>query len=96
MRSRIGAGVAGGRWDKKIADFETHAHELEDAMKERHSLELKQFHEQMDFANARMKFSRDLLNLRKIQETLAKQKEYAEAHKIKVKADNLVRWLGVL
>jgi hypothetical protein len=58
----------------------------------------------------RPKFSRDLLNLRKIQETLARQKEcvleilaavvsslisiarYAEAHKIKVKADNLEAW----
>jgi hypothetical protein len=35
------------------------------------------------------KFSKELLNLRKIQQTLAKQKEYAEAHKIKLKADNL-------
>lgn len=78
------------RWDKKISDFEKHAKELEDAMKERHSLELKQFHEQNDFGQVRPKYSRDLLNLRKIQETLARQSEYAEAHKVKVKADNLV------
>jgi hypothetical protein len=32
------------------------------------------------------------LNLRKIQDTLAKQKEYAEAHKIKLKSDALEAW----
>jgi hypothetical protein len=37
----------------------------------------------------RPKYSKDLLNLRKIQETLAKQKDYAEAHKMKLKADAL-------
>lgn len=79
-------------WDRKISDFEKHAKELEDAMKERHSLEMKQFHEQTDFSQVRPKFSRDLLNLRRIQETLARQKEYAEAHKVKVKADNLEAW----
>eukprot|EP00698_Gefionella_okellyi_P022164 TRINITY_DN7306_c0_g1_i1.p1 TRINITY_DN7306_c0_g1~~TRINITY_DN7306_c0_g1_i1.p1 ORF type:complete len:216 (+),score=57.64 TRINITY_DN7306_c0_g1_i1:201-848(+) len=80
-------------WDKKIADFEKHAKELDDAMRERHALELQQFQEQFqDEANAKPKFSRDLLNLRKIQETLAKQKEYAEAHKVKLKGDNLEQW----
>ncbi len=34
--------------------------------------------------------AQDLLNMRKIQETLAKQKEYAEAHKMKLKADSVV------
>jgi hypothetical protein len=32
------------------------------------------------------------LNLRKIQDTLAKQKDYAEAHKMKLKADALEAW----
>ena len=40
----------------------------------------------------RPKFSKDLLNLRKIQDTLAKQKDYAEAHKMKLKADALEAW----
>ena len=38
------------------------------------------------------KYSKDLLNLRKIQETLAKQKDYGEAHKMKLKADALEAW----
>merc|ERR1719506_1676328 len=37
----------------------------------------------------RPKFSKELLNSRKIQETLAKMKQYSEAHKIKLKADRL-------
>jgi hypothetical protein len=37
-----------------------------------------------------MRSAQDLLNMRKIQETLAKQKEYAEAHKMKLKADSVV------
>ena len=37
-------------------------------------------------------FSRELLNLRRIQEHLAKQKDYTEAHKIKLKCDALEAW----
>merc|ERR1711959_713445 len=39
-----------------------------------------------------MGFSRELLNLRRIQEHLARQKDYAEAHKIKLKCDALEAW----
>ena len=42
----------------------------------------------------RPKYSKDLLNLRKIQETLAKQKDYGEAHKMKLKADALEELLS--
>ena len=54
---------------------ERHVHELEE---NRSNLEQKL---PMTF-----KFSAELLNLRKIQDNLAKQKEYAEAHKVQVKA----------
>lgn len=40
----------------------------------------------------RPKFSKDLLNLRKIQETMARSKDYTEAHKLKLKADALEAW----
>lgn len=39
--------------------------------------------------------SKELLNLRKIQNTLAKNKKYEEAAKLKAKADELVRTLSV-
>jgi RNA polymerase-binding transcription factor DksA len=113
-------------WDRKMADYERHAEELIEAMKERHAAELRDYQRQLMGKQTRPKFSKDLLNLRKIQDTLAKQKEwvyhicqvcvaiyaamtltenvwttkwqplffpsYAEAHKIKLKADALEAW----
>ena len=62
-------------WDKKMAEYERHAEELVEAMKERHAAELRDYQRKLMGKQIRPKFSRDLLNLRKIQETLAKQKE---------------------
>lgn len=62
-------------WDKKMADYERHAEELIEAMKERHAAELRDYQRKLMGRQLKPKFSRDLLNLRKIQETLAKQKE---------------------
>lgn len=58
-------------------------------MKERHASELKNFQAKLLSKQQRPKFSTELLNYRKIQEHLAKAKDYNEAHKMKVKADNL-------
>eukprot|EP01036_Dinobryon_divergens_P029380 gene29380-38465_t len=79
-------------WDKKMAEYEAHAEDLVEAMKERHAAELRDYQRKLMGKQIRPKFSRDLLNLRKIQETLAKQKDYAEAHKIKLKSDALEAW----
>eukprot|EP00596_Hydrurales_sp_CCMP1899_P004576 CAMPEP_0119042068 /NCGR_PEP_ID=MMETSP1177-20130426/14328_1 /TAXON_ID=2985 /ORGANISM="Ochromonas sp, Strain CCMP1899" /LENGTH=250 /DNA_ID=CAMNT_0007008585 /DNA_START=219 /DNA_END=967 /DNA_ORIENTATION=- len=79
-------------WDRKMGEYEMHAEELVEAMKERHSAELRDYQRQLMGKQTRPKFSKDLLNLRKIQDTLAKQKEYAEAHKIKLKSDALEAW----
>ena len=77
-------------WDKRMAEFEQKSADLEEAMKERHGTELMEYIRNAQSEPLRKpKFSKELLNLRKIQQTLAKQKEYAEAHKIKLKADNL-------
>lgn len=62
-------------WDKKMAEYESHAEELVEAMKERHASELRDYQRKLLGKEIRPKFSKDLLNLRKIQETLAKQKE---------------------
>lgn len=62
-------------WDQKMAEYETHAEELVEAMKERHAAELRDYQRRLMTKQIRPKFSKDLLNLRKIQETLAKQKE---------------------
>ncbi len=82
-------------------------------MAEKHASDLRDYQKKLLGKEIRPKFSRDLLNLRKIQDTLgiviqfalysqtvsysltlvvAKQKDYAEAHKIKLKADALEAW----
>jgi cobalamin biosynthesis Mg chelatase CobN len=62
-------------WDNKMAEYERHAEELVSAMKDRHGAELRDYQRQLMGKQIKPKFSRDLLNLRKIQDTLAKQKE---------------------
>ena len=62
-------------WDKKMQDYEEHAEQLVKAIKERHASELRDYQKKLIGKQIRPKFSKDLLNLRKIQETLAKQKE---------------------
>ena len=75
-----------------MSEYEAHAEELGMAMKERHAAELRDYQRRLMGRQIRPKYSKDLLNLRKIQETLAKQKDYAEAHKIKLKGDALEAW----
>ena len=59
---------------------------------ERHQGELREFQRKLLGKQQKPKFSRELLNLRKIQEHLAKQKDYTEAHKMKLKSDALEAW----
>ena len=51
-------------WDKKMAEYELHAEELIEAMKDRHSSELREFQRKLMAKQIRPKFSKDLLNLR--------------------------------
>merc|ERR1712216_1101122 len=77
-------------WDKKMDEFEMNAKQLVDNMRKKHANELFRFKDKLQKnLPYRPKFSKELLNSRKIQETLAKMKNYAEAHKIKLKADRL-------
>ena len=62
-------------WDRKMGEYETHASQLVEAMRDRHKSELKDFQQNLLQKQQRPKFSRELLNLRRIQEHLAKQKE---------------------
>lgn len=79
-------------WDKKMADYEKHADEMVDVMKNRHQEELQDYQKELLSKQAKPKFSRELLNLRKIEDRLAKQKDYSEAHKMKLKSDQLEAW----
>mmetsp|Transcript_52672 Transcript_52672/g.85390 ORF Transcript_52672/g.85390 Transcript_52672/m.85390 type:complete len:270 (+) Transcript_52672:126-935(+) len=78
-------------WDKKQQDFDGHASNLQTTLatrhKQEHIVQLDKLRREVEPRTPR--WSRDLLNLRKIQETLAKMKKYAEAEKTKVQGDKL-------
>jgi hypothetical protein len=75
-----------------MTDFEVHAEEMVGAMLERHEGELRDYQARLLQQQSRPKYSRELLDLRRIQEHLAKAKDYAEAHKMKLKSDALEAW----
>merc|ERR1712046_342071 len=66
-------------WDRKVAEFEAHAANLQSTLSSRHQQEHDAWLEKtrMEVEPRTPRWSRDLLNIRKIQETLAKQKNYA-------------------
>lgn len=76
-------------WDKKVADFEGHASNLQCTLGSRHKQEHFSFMEKVkkETTPRTPRWSKELLNLRKIQDTLAKQKKYSEAQKTKHQAD---------
>jgi hypothetical protein len=53
---------------------------------------LQDYQKELLSKQVKPKFSRELLNLRKIEDRLAKQKDYSEAHKMKLKSDQLEAW----
>merc|ERR1711865_763166 len=76
-------------WDEKMKEFDHHAAALKEAMLERHAVDRRNVLQALNTsAQYKPKFSKELLNLRTIQACLAKQKDYGEAHKIKVKIAN--------
>jgi hypothetical protein len=79
-------------WEKKMEAYEENAVKLIQSMKERHAAELQAFRQKLISAAPKPKFSKEYLNLRRIQEVLAKQGNYAEAAKMKNKADELMAW----
>eukprot|EP00929_Paragymnodinium_shiwhaense_P101942 TRINITY_DN6513_c0_g1_i1.p1 TRINITY_DN6513_c0_g1~~TRINITY_DN6513_c0_g1_i1.p1 ORF type:complete len:271 (+),score=79.00 TRINITY_DN6513_c0_g1_i1:145-957(+) len=78
-------------WDRKVAEFEAHAANLQNTLAARHKAEYQAYLEKIrrETEPRTPRWSKDLLNLRKIQETLAKMKKYAEAGKTKLQADRI-------
>lgn len=76
-------------WDRKVAEFEAHAANLQNTLGARHKAEFQAYLEKIrrETEPRTPRWSKDLLNLRKIQETLAKMKKYSEAGKTKQQAD---------
>mmetsp|Transcript_8477 Transcript_8477/g.20741 ORF Transcript_8477/g.20741 Transcript_8477/m.20741 type:complete len:259 (-) Transcript_8477:1994-2770(-) len=77
------------QWDQKCNDYEEQSQNQTNAMKDRHLDELKDFQQRLLERQQKPKFSPILLNYRKIEEHLARSKNYSEAHKVKAKADRM-------
>jgi len=79
-------------WDKYMADYESTAYMSLERLKEQHGDELGRFQEVIRSQPARVKCSRELLELRRKQEALAKLGKYEEAWKVKEEGDQLEQW----
>eukprot|EP00966_Prymnesium_polylepis_P311536 7198682-Prymnesium_polylepis.1 len=77
-------------WDRKMKEYDERAVELLEAMRQRHELDMTEFQKKRAAEpQKKQKQSSELLDLRRIELVLAKQGEYAEAQKVKVRADAL-------
>ncbi|CAM9914508.1 unnamed protein product [Phaeothamnion confervicola] len=79
-------------WDKKMADYEVQAEDMVIAMRQKHEAELRDFQHKLLQQQPRPRYSKELLDLRRIQEHLARARDYSEAHKMKLKSDALEAW----
>lgn len=78
-------------WDRKVAEYEDHARKLQAMLAERHLREHEAYLDKLEreVEPRAPRWSRHLLNLRRVQETLAKQKRYSEAAVKKGLADDM-------
>jgi len=80
-------------WDNYMAEYEATAYRSLEKLKEKHMLEFQTFREKvLREARLRVKHSKELLELRKKEQTLAKQGIYDQAEAVKRKADQLEEW----
>jgi len=79
-------------WDKYMADYESTAYMSLERLKEQHGEELGRFQEMIRNQPPRVKCSRELLELRRKQEALAKLGKYEDAWKVKEDGDQLEQW----
>jgi len=77
-------------WDKRMNEFQMHSAQLIQSLDEKHNNDIGQYKEELEnkFGD-NFKPSSELLNLQSIQKSLAKQKEYVEAHQVQIKATKL-------
>jgi len=78
-------------WDVKVAEYDAHADALQQTLLERQQADHARYMGKLskDVEPKRPSWSRELLNLRKIQDTLGKQKKYTDALAVKSKVDAL-------
>lgn len=79
------------KWDNYLTEFDETSRSYVEKMMEHHTRKLKKFQEKLhqEMLSKPPKWSRELLEWRKRQHILAKQKNYSEAQKIKAISDAL-------
>jgi len=77
-------------WDKRMNEFQMHSSQLVKALEEKHIQQHEEYRNGLEEKIAfRFKPSPELLNLKRIQTNLARQKEYKEAHQVQVRSQKL-------
>jgi len=79
-------------WDKYMADYESTAYMSLERLKEQHAGEFASFQDKLRNQPNRCKYSRELLELRRKQEALARLGKYEDAWKVKEAGDHLEEW----
>lgn len=79
----------GKKWEEEHAKFDYHVHEVHSSLMARHVQEMNDLREQFVQKQKSPRFSKELLNLRRIQNHLVKQNQFAEAMQTKAKADTM-------
>ena len=78
------------KWEEKMMKYDEKTDALKEAMRQKHAQEVIEWQEEMKSQfMLRPKFSKELLNLRSIQETLAKQRQYEQAQRVQVKVTSV-------
>ena len=76
-------------WEQTMQEYEHRAGELLEAMRQRHEFDVNEFRAKHATAAPLPRQTPKLLDLRQIERRLAKQGEYIEAQKVKLRADAL-------
>lgn len=78
-------------WDRKMEEYINEAKKIEESLLLKQTEFYKNFEQEIEKSiPLKPKESAELLNLKKIEEQLAQQKEYIEAHKVQQKRIQLV------
>uniref|UniRef100_A0A7S3UJA6 EF-hand domain-containing protein n=1 Tax=Oxyrrhis marina TaxID=2969 RepID=A0A7S3UJA6_OXYMA len=79
-------------WDRYMADYESTAYMSVERLREQHAQDFAEFQEQLRKQPPGCKQSKELLELRRKQQALAKLGRYKEANEVKKQGDDLEKW----
>ncbi len=70
-------------WDEKMLEYQSEAEKLEEETLVRHQAEMEEFEKEIEESiSYKQKESSQAINLKKIEQNLARQQNYVEAHRV--------------